>query len=341
MRAKRSKILSLAHHLIHGMREGQFIQQNNERWSQYEQNTEDPDELAHRFTYLVDDLSYAKTFYPQGNTVKYLNGLAANIYLSIYRNKKEKSARLLTFWTEELPIIMYRHRRILLYAFLFFLAFVILGIVSGIQDQEIIRAVLGDEYVDLTEANIANGDPFNIYKDEAAGYMFVRIAINNIGVAFKTFMAGILGGVGSIYLLFSNGLMMGVFEYMFIKHNLGVKFVLVVFIHGTLELSAIVIAGMAGLVLGNSILFPGTYTRLQSLIQGAKDGTKIVVGLIPVFILAAFFESYITRHTDMPLIFSIAILLGSLSFILYYFVYYPAKVVKRQLEKSVKNVQLV
>src|ERR1044072_421157 len=87
------------------MREGQFIKQNKSRWQEYEHPTEDPDELARRFTYLVDDLSYAKTFYPVGNTVRYINSLASNIYLSIYRARREKSSRVITFWTQELPLI--------------------------------------------------------------------------------------------------------------------------------------------------------------------------------------------------------------------------------------------
>ena len=75
------------------MREGQFIKRNLKRWEQYQQPTEDPDEVAKRFTYLVDDLSYAKTFYPFGKTKKYINSIAANIYLSIYKNKKEKKRK--------------------------------------------------------------------------------------------------------------------------------------------------------------------------------------------------------------------------------------------------------
>ena len=63
------------------MREGHFIKQNIDRWESYQEPTEDPDEVAKRFTYLVDDLSYAKTFYPSSNTVRFINGLAANIYL--------------------------------------------------------------------------------------------------------------------------------------------------------------------------------------------------------------------------------------------------------------------
>ena len=307
------------------MREGQFIKQNKGRWSEYEHPTEDPDELARRFTYLVDDLAYAKTFYPSGNTTRYINSLAANIYLSIYRNRTEKSSRVITFWTVELPLIMYRYRRTLFTAFLFFAAFVLMGVCSSMYDQTFVRAVMGDGYVDMTERNIAAGDPFGVYKREAQLNMFFRIALNNIGVSFNCFILGILCAVGTLYYLMSNGLMLGVFEHLFFKHGLGIQSILVVFIHGTLEISALVISGMAGLILGNSILFPKTYTRLQSIRQGAKDGVKIMVGLIPVFGVAAFFESFVTRHTGMPVVISVTILSASLAFVIFYYILYPAR----------------
>lgn len=311
------------------MREGQFIKQNIERWKSYDEPTDDPDEVAKRFTYLVDDLSYAKTFYPFSNTVKYINGLAAGIYLSIYRNKKEKRGRFKLFWTQELPLIMYRHRKTLLFTFLFFASFIAIGVFSGMQDQTFVRAVLGDRYVDMTERNIANGDPFGVYKDDNSFLMFLRIAFNNIRVSFFCFAMGIFASVGTLWVLFRNGLMLGAFEHMFFQHGLGIKSLLVVFIHGTLEISAIVISGCAGVVIGNSILFPKTYTRTQSLMMAAKDAIKIAFGLVPVYTVAAFFESYITRHTEMPVVFSILILGSSLAFILWYFVFYPAKVNRR------------
>ena len=311
------------------MREGQFIKQNKDRWAEYEQPTDDPDEMAKRFTNLVDDLSYAKTFYPFSNTVTYLNGIASNIYLSIFRNKKESARRLITFWTEELPITIRRHHRTLLFSFFFFSVFVAMGAFSGAYDQTFVRAVLGDSYVDTTEHNIATGDPFNIYKKDNEFRMFMDIARNNIGVSFNCFILGFLCSVGTLYFLFNNGLMIGAFEQFFFKHGLGAKSILVVFCHGTLEISAMVISGCAGLVLGNSILFPKTYTRMQSIRRGAKDGLKIMIGLIPVFAVAAFFESFVTRHTEMPVALSITILAGSLFFILFYFVWYPIVVSRR------------
>lgn len=311
------------------MREGQFIKQNKPRWSEYEHPTEDPDELARRFTYLVDDLSYAKTFYPAGNTVRYINSLASNIYLSIYRARREKGSRVFTFWTEELPLIMFRYRRTLLVAFLFFSVFVAMGVFSSMYDQTFVRAILGDGYVDMTERNIASGDPFGVYKGDNPLTMFLRIALNNIGVSFNCFVLGILCSVGTLYFLMSNGLMLGVFEHMFFKHGLGFQSILVIFIHGTLEISALVIAGMAGIVLGNSILFPKTFTRKQSIMRGVKDGVKIMVGLIPVFTVAAFFEGFVTRYANMPLFLSLSILGGSLAFVLFYYIYYPAVVARR------------
>lgn len=311
------------------MREGQFIKRNIDRWKTYQQPTDDPDETAERFMHLVDDLSYAKTFYPFSNTVRYINGLAAQIFLSIYKNRKEKKNRIALFFAVDLPLTIRRHHRTLLFSFLFFALFILMGIFSAMQEQTFVRAILGDAYVDMTERNIANGDPFGVYKNENGFYMFVRIALNNILVSFKTFVLGITLGIGTLYLLFKNGLMLGVFEYMFFHHGLGTQSLLIIWIHGTLEISAIVIAGAAGMIIGNAILFPRTYTRLQSLKQGAQDAVKIIITLIPVFIVAAGFESFVTRHTNMPLWLSLLILGGSLFFILWYFVYFPVRVSKK------------
>jgi uncharacterized membrane protein SpoIIM required for sporulation len=313
------------------MREGQFIKQNKERWDSYQEPTDDPDEMAKRFTYLVDDLGYAKTHYPFSKITKYINGIAAGIYLSIYRNKKEKSNRFVTFFKTELPLILYKNRRVLRFALLFFIAFVLIGIFSAWQDAKFVRGVLGDDYVNMTEDNIAKGDPFGVYKSGNEFTMFLEIAWNNIKVTLMCFTFGITCSVGTLYLMFNNGLMLGVFEQMFFAHDLGFKSILVVFTHGTLEISAIILAGGAGMVMGNSIIFPGTYTRLDSFKRGAKEGAKILVSLIPILVVAATFEGFVTRYTEMPIAVSLLILLSSLTFILWYFVFYPKKIHKKML----------
>jgi len=310
------------------MREGQFIKQNIDRWKSYHEPTDDPDELAKRFTNLVDDLAYTKTYYPFSNTVKYVNSLAANIYLSIYKNKKQKSNRIITCWAIEMPLIIRKYHKTILASFVFFVVFLCLGILSDMKDPTFVRSILGDQYVDMTERNIANGDPFGVYKKGNEFAMFVQIAWNNISVSFHIYAMGIIFSLGTIYSLFTNSIMLGAFEHMFFQHGLGLKSILVVFVHGTLEMSSFIIEASAGLILGNSILFPRTYTRLESLKMGAKDSIKIVVCVIPIILLAAFFESYVTRHTEMPVLLSATILGSSLLFMLWYFVYYPIKVSK-------------
>ena len=312
------------------MREALFLKQNKELWKSYEQQqADDPDALAERFIALTDDLAYARTFYPGSKTVKYLNGLAGTIHLAIYQNKKEKKNRIVYFWKFELPLIMGRHRKQLLYAFLFFMVFLLMGILSARYDEDFVRLILGDDYVNMTNENIDKGDPFGVYKEQDPLLMFLAIGFNNIYVSFRVFVQGLFLGIGTVYGLFSNGVMLGSFEYYFFSRGLGWQSILVIFIHGTLEISAIIIAGAAGLILGNSIVFPKTFSRKISMMRGATDGMKIIIGLLPVFITAAFFEGFVTRHTGMPVWMSISILFGSLFFIIYYFVIYPGRLMNK------------
>jgi uncharacterized membrane protein SpoIIM required for sporulation len=248
------------------VREGLFLKKNIDKWKQYQYETaSNPDEMAQQFTELVNDLGYAKTFYPHSKVTQYLNGLASRIYLGIYKNKREESSRFARFWKTELPLTVRKHHRELLYAFLIFTGFAIMSAISAANDETFVRGVLGDGYVEMTEDNIAKGDPFGVYKDENKVTMFLAIALNNIRVSFMVFVAGIFLSLGTAWFLFQNGVMLGAFQYMFFAKGLGWSSVLVIWIHGTLEISAIIIAGGAGFIVGNSILFPGTRKRIDSL----------------------------------------------------------------------------
>jgi uncharacterized membrane protein SpoIIM required for sporulation len=123
--------------------------------------------------------------------------------------------------------------------------------------------------------------------------------------------------------MFNNGVMLGAFQYYFFSKGLGWQSVLVIWIHGTLEISSIIIAGAAGMVLGKSLVFPGTFKRLPSLMKGATDGFKMMIGLVPIFITAAFLEGFITRYSRMPVWLSLSILIASATFIVWYFIIYP------------------
>jgi uncharacterized membrane protein SpoIIM required for sporulation len=311
------------------MREALFVKQNSAKWKQYESfKSDNPDELAQFFIDVTDDLAYAKTFYPGSKTTGYLNGLASRFHQIIYRNKKESSNRFFHFWKLELPFLFKKYERAFLYSFIFFVTACIIGAISAKYDEQFLRLILGDRYVNMTNENIAKGDPFGVYKQSSEFSMFTRIAFNNVRVAIYTFATGIFVSIGTVISLINNGIMLGSFEYYFFSKGLGWQSVLVVWIHGTLEISAIILAGGAGLILGNSILFPKTYNRIESLKRGAKDGLKICIGIAPIFIFAAFLEGFITRHTEMPVWQSILILSGSLLFMVWYVIIYPDQLVK-------------
>ena len=96
-----------------------------------------------------------------------------------------------------------------------------------------------------------------------------------------------------------------------------------IWIHGAIEISVIIVAACGGLVVGKSILFPGTYTRLTSFVKGIKAGLKIVISTVPFFIIAGFLEGFVTRHTEMPDWLAITVIATSFILILFYYVIYP------------------
>lgn len=316
------------------MREAAFVKQNKDKWSTFEsalanKTNLDPNVLSDLYIEVTDHLSYAKTFYPGSNTEFYLNSLASIAHQKIYKTKKESKNRIITFWKSEFPLMFKQHHRELLIAFLVFAFFSFVGAYSAANEGDFVRSILGDAYVNMTLANIEKGDPMAVYKQMGEFNMFLGITIHNVQVALYAFLCGIFFGIGTLMIILQNGIMIGSFQYFFYEKGLLWESVRTIWIHGTIEISVIVIAGCAGLVLANGILFPGTYTRLESFKRGLKNGLKIMVSTIPFFVIAGFLEGFVTRHTEMPDWLAILIILSSLVLILFYYVIYPYQIHKK------------
>lgn len=313
------------------MREGLFIKKNKARWEKLQQGlSSDADETARDFVQLVDDLSFAKTYYPTSRVTQYINALASRIYLGIYQNRKDDSSRLLRFWKYEVPLTVYKHRRIMLFSVFVFALFYTVGFFTAKHDPSFVREVFGSAYLQKTEDNIAAGNPFGIYQSGDSFFMWIAIMINNIIVSFRYFGEGLVLGIFSLKELGQESMRVGVFNYLFFARDMGAQFVLAVMIHGLLELTAIVIACGAGAVMGTSYLFPGTRSRLDAFKEGVKDGVKIVVGLIPVLMMAAFYEGFVTRYYKMPLPLNLVILAASAVFIVFYFIVHPYRLTQKE-----------
>lgn len=312
------------------LREALFIKKNKDRWlNNQSAPPQSPDEMAKTFTQLVDDLAYAKTFYPTSKTVQYLNKQASDMYLSIYQNRKEESSRLVYYWKYELPLLIYKHRKSLLFSFVLFVAFFLLAFFVASKDTELASSFFGSNYVEKTLENIKEGNPFGIYESGNPILSWLGIMINNIKVAFLSFSSGIFCGIPTLYFLAQTAAMLGIFDQLFVAHGFGAQFWLVVFVHGTLEITALIVAAMAGLVLGKSFLFPGTKKRMEAFRDGAKDGVKIMIGILPAFVIAAFFEGLFTRLYNDIAWFTTFLTTASVLFVIWYFIIYPVQLVRK------------
>lgn len=319
------------------MREAAFVQRNKAKWQRLEQvvahRDKDitPDEASSLYIELTDDLSYARTFYPAAQITTYLNTLAARMHQHVYKNQRTSTSRLITFWTTELPLLMAGTRKQLAIAAAVFMASVLIGGLSAHYDTTFTRLILGDGYVDMTLENIKNGKAMGVYGNAPMMDMFFGITFNNIMVSIQAFAMGLLLSYGTWTILLQNGIMLGAFQYFMYANGVLRESVLSIWLHGTIEISSIVIAGSAGIVMGNGILFPGTWTRLASFRRSALVGLKIVMGLVPCFIIAGFIESFITRRSaEMPVWLSTGIIGASLLFIIGYFIIYPYHVERRE-----------
>ncbi|MFB6342497.1 stage II sporulation protein M [Saccharicrinis sp. FJH2] len=316
------------------MKEIDFLHKNIKKWKEFESLLEDkensnPDRLFNLYISLTDDLAYAKTYYPGGEAYYYLNQLTQKVHGLIYQNKPIERKSIGRFLAYELPLVFHSLRKEFYVALAIFIVSVLVGILSTAYKPEFVKTILGDRYVNMTMENIRSGDPMGVYKSANELPMFLGITINNIRVAFFAFVLGIFTSFGTGYMLFTNGVMLGTFQTFMIQNGVVLDSFATIWIHGTIEIFSIIVAGAAGIAIGNSFIFPGTYSRVYALKQAAIKGAKLAIGLVPFFIVAGFLEGFMTRHTEVPYWIRFTIIGLSLVWIIFYFFIYPRLLIRK------------
>jgi len=317
------------------MNETQFLHKNIKKWEEFEQLLDNkpqtnPDLMSDMFIHLTDDLAYSRTYFPNSRTSNYLNQLTQKVHRIIYQNQPTSKNRIKSLWVTEFPILAYGARKEIMISFAIFFVCALIGVISNKYDNGFVRIILGDSYVNMTLSNIDKGDPLAVYKSMNQVDMFLGITLNNIKVSFMAFAMGILSPIGVAFILMRNGVMLGTFQWFLADQGFLVDSIATIWVHGTFEIFAIIVAGGAGIIIGNSIVFPKSYSRIESFRRGAMRGSKLVLGLVPVFIVAGFLESFVTRYTHAPLIIRFGIIVLSLTAIVFYFYIYPKQQIKKQ-----------
>jgi uncharacterized membrane protein SpoIIM required for sporulation len=326
------------------MREVAFIEQNKQKWIEFEKFTKNKkdsilnsDQISSLYIQIMNDLSFAQTNYPKSKIVNYLNQLATQIYIDIYKMKKAEKNQFIQFFKIDVPLIVYQYRKYIYGTFILFAIFLLMGIFSAKYDNQFARLVLGDGYINTTLENIKQGDPIAIYKSGSNWGSFIGITMNNLMVGLKSYLNGLFLGLGSVYSLFSNTIMLGTFQYFFYEKGVLLDSVRGIWIHGSMEIFGMVIEAACGIILGCSILFPASYSRLDSFKKGFQKSVKIFISTLPFTVAAGFLEGYITRYSNiMPLWLCFLIILGTLAIISSYYLIYPI-FIHRKLNQFIKT----
>lgn len=291
------------------MKQQLFEQQHRQTWQQIEDSLQKPARgdngkiLASHYMLLCQHLALAQERYYDAALIEKLNGLVLRVYRELYKYRSETRLNLFAFFVRDFPLSIYRHRYYVLVAFL---AFVLPGLMAGAWtyfDDEAVYAVLEAPQVrDVERMYDPSAEKFGREREsETDIFMFGFYIKNNISVAFRCFAGGMLVGIGTLLVLFFNGVFIGSVAGHLTRLDYVDTFYPFVIGHGSFELTAIVFSGAAGLRLGYAILNPGPYTRLNSLRAAGRDVIPMLYGIVLMLIIAAFLEAFWSSSSTLPI----------------------------------------
>jgi uncharacterized membrane protein SpoIIM required for sporulation len=253
-------------------------------------------ELTRLYPAVAIDVARARMYGIDPMTRKRVNQLAISAHGLLYRRRHVKSLRTVwTFFQDDYPRLF---RRLWPYTVLATTIFAIslLGayVSTRLKPSNAFLFVPGQLDISDEKPGVSSKDISERFRRTDKGPMAAGIMTNNVSVAFNAFALGITAGVGTCYVVIFNSMMLGGFAAYFANHGLAYEFWSFVAPHGVLEIFAILVSAAAGLKLGLSLAIPGRLTRTASLKAGARDAVLLVLGTIPMFILAGLVEGFVT-----------------------------------------------
>lgn len=317
------------------MTESRFVAQNKAAWDTYESMVEagqlyDPSELGEAYLALSTDLAFAQSHYPDSPVCRYLNALTLQYHHELYRRHPQRWKELWHFFSHDVVLTFYTCRRYLLFTAVILLLGCVLGTLSQVLDDGFFVSFFGVGYYNTTMENIQSGNPMGIYASEDEVEMFFDIWINNVLVSLIFFINGLLSPFYVIFKTMQTGVMMGCFDAFFAQNNHLADAIVASNEHGALEIPACIVCCAGGLRLGFGWFFPGTRTRLQALRESAIQGLMMFLAMVPVLTVAAFIESFITRHQEWPMAMRVGLVMMGLMFIAYYCILLPRKLARKE-----------
>jgi uncharacterized membrane protein SpoIIM required for sporulation len=252
-------------------------------------------ELALLYRQSASDLATVREDPASKQLALYLNQLLGRTHNLIYMGRRPNRRGIWTFYKDIYPAIFRETFPDTFAALVLFLVGALAGVLMGIADPSFTRHFLGPQMMDTIERHEMWTHSIVTIKPLASS----AILTNNISVALSTFALGITGGIGTVWMMLLNGLMMGVVGVACWREGMSLPLWSFVAAHGVLEVPAIFIAGGAGIGMAKGLLFPGSLPRRESLVRAGGRSVRLVLGTIPMLLVAGVVEGFVSP-TDLP-----------------------------------------
>lgn len=308
------------------MKEEKFIQKHISSWKEFQDLTAILDKkntkhlsvkqikrFLHLFNQISYQFSYASTHYPKSSILTQLNNLLGKAHTYIYAVRKSSGKDILHYYYHTFPRKLNALSRYFWISFFVFMFGVFLSLGLTLWNPDFALYFVDSRWIDTADVN---RDPalrqFDYALDSAA------IMTNNIRVSFNAFVLGITFGLGTIYILYKNGVLLGAITALTYLYNDPVMFWSLILPHGFIELTETFIAGTAGLMIGKALLIPGPYSRKYALIASAKEAAFLLPGMVTMLIIAGIIEGFFTPLPLSPILKLIFAAVTLLLLILYF-----------------------
>lgn len=291
---------------VNFMTEEQFIQINSSTWKELESffpklnkkgvkslSSDEVKRFLHIFRLSSHHLAYTRTHYPKSNLEVYLNSLVGKSHNHVYAVKKISPGSFIRYISYGFPRLLKDNSLYILSSFGFFALGGIIAMLMIYLNVDNAPFFLQPELIENIKAGKMGGGQWNY------PLMSSFIMVNNISVSLKAFVFGITLGLGTVFVLFQNGALLGALTALVYMYGDPTGYWSLILPHGIIELTAIFISGAAGLIIGKSILLPGEYSRKHSLINGTKKSVSLIFGVIVMLIIAGIIEGFFTP-LDIP-----------------------------------------
>jgi len=270
-------------------------------------------ELALLYRQTASDLATIREDPSSAALAHYLNQLLARVHNLIYMGRRSRPGGIVQFYRETFPETFHDTLAYTLTAAAIFFAMALVGATLALVDPAFQSYLLGPHMMETIEKRQMWTHSIVSVKPLASS----AIMTNNLSVSFSTFALGITAGMGTIAMLMFNGLLLGVVGAACWQSGMSEQLWGFVAPHGVIELPAIFIAGGGGLLLAKGLLFPGTLPRGASLVREAGRSVRLVLGIIPMLIVAGTIEGFVSP-SDLPVGLKFGLALGMSCLLLLY-----------------------